>query len=614
MKRNNLKLITAAVFMAVSQMSQASSLPILVSGPAGVGLIGDYDVAMGENAGNNSNGSSNTLIAVNAGIGLIGNSNNVIGANAGRNLVGNGNAIFGDSTGRNVQGSSNSIFGTGISCSYQCFNVQEVIGSSNALFGNPSFTKIYGNNNIGFGTFAGSVAGDDNVSIGSNSGPGMDQFLNPRSVSSSVSLGAYATARADGSVALGANSLADVANTISVGGLGFERRIMNVGDAVLGTDAVNLRQVQGLIGAISINPAPVVIPNPTPQPSTPITGIDIGPDYTAVGIGAIADQTNLALGTNVVAKGSNTAAIGNGSTTLEGDTNLVSFGDAESGLTRRLTNLSDGYLNSDAATVGQVNHLFNSIVGLIPVHLDPVETPVPVFYHPTDINGNTNVGDGAGLNSSGSNNTNVGLNAGVTNVGDNDTFLGNNSGSTDGHSTNAVAIGNGAKSGTNGVALGAGSVAANGTVSVGSVGAERQIKNVAAGTESTDVVNLAQLSAVANAANLANQSNADGLNALNSKIDSGISSVRREIRDVAKRSYGGTALALAISNGTPAKPGEAQVQVGLGSFNGESAIAVSTSMSTDEGTIVSLGGGFTTQGDIGVRAGVSFTFNPTWLK
>src|SRR3546814_16396454 len=50
----------------------------------------------------------------------------------------------------------------------------------------------------------------------------------------------------------------------------------------------------------------------------------------------------------------------------------------------------------------------------------------------------------------------------------------------------------------NSVALGANSLAdrAN-TVSVGSAGAERQITNVAAGTEDTDAVNLAQLQEVA---------------------------------------------------------------------------------------------------------------------
>lgn len=68
---------------------------------------------------------------------------------------------------------------------------------------------------------------------------------------------------------------------------------------------------------------------------------------------------------------------------------------------------------------------------------------------------------------------------------------------------NAVVLGHNAKvTGEGGVALGAGSVAnrAN-AVSVGSKGAERQIINVAAGTEDTDAVNLSQLNAVKETAN-----------------------------------------------------------------------------------------------------------------
>src|SRR3546814_365670 len=53
----------------------------------------------------------------------------------------------------------------------------------------------------------------------------------------------------------------------------------------------------------------------------------------------------------------------------------------------------------------------------------------------------------------------------------------------------------------NSVALGAGSIAdRDNSVSVGSAGNERQITNVAAGTEDTDAVNLAQLQEVAKTA------------------------------------------------------------------------------------------------------------------
>ena len=68
---------------------------------------------------------------------------------------------------------------------------------------------------------------------------------------------------------------------------------------------------------------------------------------------------------------------------------------------------------------------------------------------------------------------------------------------------NAVVLGHNAKvTGEGGVALGAGSVAdrAN-AVSVGSTGANRQIINVAAGSEATDAVNVSQLQKVSDTAN-----------------------------------------------------------------------------------------------------------------
>jgi autotransporter adhesin len=64
--------------------------------------------------------------------------------------------------------------------------------------------------------------------------------------------------------------------------------------------------------------------------------------------------------------------------------------------------------------------------------------------------------------------------------------------------TSSVALGYGSDAqGANSVALGSGSVAdRDNTISVGLAGGERQITNVAAGTQDTDAVNLAQLKQV----------------------------------------------------------------------------------------------------------------------
>jgi len=67
--------------------------------------------------------------------------------------------------------------------------------------------------------------------------------------SRSVAIGYRARATEPGAVAIGNNSLADVANTVSVGHAGGERRIANVAAAVKPTDAVNLAQVQAMLSA-----------------------------------------------------------------------------------------------------------------------------------------------------------------------------------------------------------------------------------------------------------------------------------------------------------------------------------------------------------------------------
>ncbi|WP_343596616.1 ESPR-type extended signal peptide-containing protein [Acinetobacter sp.] len=73
---------------------------------------------------------------------------------------------------------------------------------------------------------------------------------NIASATHSSVFGVQSMAIADNATAIGYNSVADEANTISVGKVGAEKRITNVAAASKGTDAVNLTQVQSLIAAI----------------------------------------------------------------------------------------------------------------------------------------------------------------------------------------------------------------------------------------------------------------------------------------------------------------------------------------------------------------------------
>jgi autotransporter adhesin len=66
----------------------------------------------------------------------------------------------------------------------------------------------------------------------------------------SVALGANTTANGNNSVALGQGSVANRENSVSVGNAatGLQRQITNVAPGTMPSDAVNLGQVQGMIG------------------------------------------------------------------------------------------------------------------------------------------------------------------------------------------------------------------------------------------------------------------------------------------------------------------------------------------------------------------------------
>jgi autotransporter adhesin len=184
--------------------------------------------------------------------------------------------------------------------------------------------------------------------------------------------------------------------------------------------------------------------------------------------------------------------------------------------------------------------------------------------------------------------------------------------------TNGVALGSGAvvQSAT-GVALGSGSVANRGAVtgtaeaisgtpivstqaevSVGAPGAERQITNVAGGTQDTDAVNLRQLRAA----------QASTVEAVVQNIDAKINNLAQGIQRVEKNANSGTAAAMAMA-GMPqsAVPGKGMVSAGAASYGGETAIAVGVSMVSDSGKWVSkLNGSANSRGKFGMSVGVGF--------
>jgi trimeric autotransporter adhesin len=203
-------------------------------------------------------------------------------------------------------------------------------------------------------------------------------------------------------------------------------------------------------------------------------------------------------------------------------------------------------------------------------------------------------------------------------TGDNSTATGANSTASGSDSTadgagsiasgdNSTAIGHHAKAtGDNSVAIGADSVAdRDNTVSMGSKGHERQITNVAAGTEDTDAVNLGQMNSALHAAV------GDLPAGMSAKdyTDQQVNAVQDSVNQVAKNAYAGIATAMAMPNMTPSGPGKTIVAGGAGAYKNGTALAVGvTHRSMNNKWLVNGAVSATSTGDAGVRAQVGYEF------
>jgi autotransporter adhesin len=272
-----------------------------------------------------------------------------------------------------------------------------------------------------------------------------------------ASLGAGASATAADSVALGAGSVAaraglagategfsgatvsSTAGAVSVGAVGAERQVVNLAGGTQDTDAVNVRQLRAVGTELATSLGGGASFNAS-------TGAYTGPTYT-IGGNAYTDV------------GSALSALN--SSTFFGNAPIVA-------------NNTSGFAAPAAA-------------------------------------GSDALAAGFGASSSGARAASFG--AGAVASGDGSSAFGANASAT---ATDGVALGHGAAvSSTGGVALGAGSLATRsglagaaesfsgaavastaGAVSVGAAGAERQIVNVAGGTQDTDAVNVRQLRTV----------------------------------------------------------------------------------------------------------------------
>ena len=166
--------------------------------------------------------------------------------------------------------------------------------------------------------------------------------------------------------------------------------------------------------------------------------------------------------------------------------------------------------------------------------------------------------------------------------GNHSTALGNNAKA---NKTRSTAIGHNAEAKASGsVALGEGSVAKEeNTVSVGDIGHERRITNVQDPKNLTDAANKRY-------------------------VDNSISSVRSELKQTDRKLRGGIAGAVAMANiPTVNRAGGTMVGIGVGSFKGQSAVAVGINRASDSNRVhFKMSGSATTSGDYAVGAGMGY--------
>ena len=393
------------------------------------------------------------------------------------------------------------------------------------------------------------------------------------SVAGSVAIGGAATASAANSVALGEGSVADVADTVSVGNSTLKRKIVNVADGSANSDAATVGQLNT---ATAVNKF-------------------VGIDRTNFTANSIVGTDAVALGAGTDAAGLRSVAIGNGSITGSGDTDVVSFGGSDKPggaagekLTRRLTNVAAGTGDNDATNLGQVKLLIaNAGVG------GGVVVPANVFVAVKEVAGAAPA-EAAVAGTIALGGGSKATLAGAVAVGEGATAS----------AGNAAAFGAGANVGANAlnsVALGSGSVASEANaVSIGSgktgdAFATRKLVNVTAGTADTDAVNVAQLNAVKSDLKLAT----DDIGILKGDV--------LALKNAANTGgAGGGFLAVKPATGAAAAVADKDGAIALGGnalAATENAVAIGTGATAKDGAAVSIGLGNTASGNGAVAIG-----------
>ncbi|MGF6381082.1 autotransporter adhesin [Paraburkholderia atlantica] len=363
---------------------------------------------------------------------------------------------------------------------------------------------------------------------------------------------------------------ANPTSTVSVGSVGNERTITNVAAGRLSatsTDAVNGSQLYATNQALD-------------QIGSNITNLDHGAVKYDIDIDGTVNYNSVTLGggrssgpvvlTNVAAGSSTYDAVNYGQ--------LQALQNEVTNVNSRVTNLENNGGSGGNGGSGS-NPYFNA------TDTSSDDSAVVNVAAPGTGAGSTTAGSGAVA--TGDNGTAVGSNA---NASDSAVAIGSGAAASSG----AVAVGQGAQAtASSSVALGQDSVAdRENTVSVGSAGRQRQVTNVAAGSQATDAVNVSQLTTVVDGLGggasidpttgavtgpsyqLSGGTYSNVGDAL-SGLDDRMNAADQAINDVARGAYSGIAAATALTMIPDVdKDKTLSIGIGGGTYKGYQAVAI----------------------------------------
>jgi len=440
-----------------------------------------------------------------------------------------------------------------------------------------------------------------------------------------VAIGQYAWAGGKESVALGANSKAFEDYTVAVGSDTQRRRIVNMDGGIADFDAVNVKQLKDVAGALGgeagfdgngnfVSPTYSIQGEDHRSVGAALGALDQGLKATNDRVDELADAGG---GDGLVSRDDATGHITIGKDT---DGSTVDFTGTEGA--RVLTGVADGLVASgsmQAVNGGQLYDMqqnFQSQLDGLDGRIGTIEQGIgdgsiggpgngggdggsdPV-YGPGSGTGDNSLVVGEGADASGKDSTAMGNGAvasgnGSTATGAGAVASGHGSTATGTGATasgaNSTALGaNASATGSNSVALGAGSVAdRDNTVSVGSEGNERQIANVAAGTHRTDAANWGQVQ--------------DAVNDVKDWASQKFHQVDKRIHRMGAMSAASTQMAINAAGATT-KAG--RLSMGVGMQGGQKAMAIGYGKRIGERMSFSIGGSFSgSESQIGAGFGV----------